>query len=78
MQAGTGWNTVDEIHFIDHLGSYTDTADPRELLLHRYQIAIDRRVNWGRVDEHKVRYHLAQLRGITSHIANQKWGTVVA
>ena len=64
----SGWTTVDEIKFLDGVGTGAfvdskDRRDTREELLRKYAEAIATRAYWGKVNKETVLLHLAKLRG---------------
>lgn len=57
--------TEHEIDFINRLGEFSEWEISRKELLLRYQIAIDGRVEWGKIDKDQVVQHLEKtLEGL--------------
>lgn len=68
LTGGAPWSTKDEINFIDHIGEHKDdtmgelavTARQYRILLEKYAQAIKKRVNWGNLDEKKIKKYVKE------------------
>ena len=50
----TSWSTRNELRFIDSLGTFTQTQEPRNDLLRKYLNGAALRTDWGQIDKQTV------------------------